>query len=192
MDNPNSEARERVLEAAERLFSERGYAAITIKDIAQAAGIHHASLYHHSPGGKEELFVEVTERNLIRHQQGIEAAISAGGDDLRTQLQGVAAWLLAQPPMDFIRMIHSDWPAINPAAAERLSDLAFASLFMPIVHILVQAEARGDIEHHDFGNIGGAIFSSLEALHTIPKEHLEKPLLMMATELIDVFIRGLR
>jgi AcrR family transcriptional regulator len=38
-----SEARERVLAAAERLFAERGYAAVTLRDIAAAVGIRHAS-----------------------------------------------------------------------------------------------------------------------------------------------------
>lgn len=51
-----SEAHERVLYAAERLFAECGYHTVTVKDVAKAAGIHHASLYHHAPGGKAQLF----------------------------------------------------------------------------------------------------------------------------------------
>ena len=48
-----SDAKARVLEAAETLFHTRGYKAITLRDIASAVGLNHASLYHHVPGGKE-------------------------------------------------------------------------------------------------------------------------------------------
>ncbi|NDJ52513.1 MAG: helix-turn-helix transcriptional regulator, partial [Chloroflexi bacterium] len=68
-----SEARQRVLEVAERLFSTRGYKDVRLQDIAKELGIKTASLYYHAPGGKEELFVEVIERGLARHHQGLQA-----------------------------------------------------------------------------------------------------------------------
>ncbi|MBZ0309485.1 MAG: TetR/AcrR family transcriptional regulator, partial [Anaerolineae bacterium] len=54
---------------AEHLFAERGYTAVTLRDIAEAVGLRHASLYHHVPGGKEALFIEVTERTMKRHAE---------------------------------------------------------------------------------------------------------------------------
>lgn len=188
----HSEARERVLRAAADLFAERGYAAVTIKEIAVAAGIHHASLYHHAPGGKQQLYVEVTERGLRAHQAGIEAAIKAAGDDLRAQLRGVAAWLLAHPPMDLIRMSRSDLLELAPDEAGRLEDMAFDVMFVPIVRILYEAQRRGDIGAYNFGNLAGGIFSAIEGLHLIPDEYLDVPRQQMADELIDVFIAGMR
>ena len=44
LNSPNPEARERVLSVADRLFTERGYQAVTLRDIAQEVGIRHASL----------------------------------------------------------------------------------------------------------------------------------------------------
>jgi AcrR family transcriptional regulator len=187
-----SEARERVLYAAERLFAERGYHTVTVKDVAKAAGIHHASLYHHAPGGKAQLFVEVTERALRRHQQAIAEAIGKGGADLRMQLQWIADWLVSQPPMDLIRMVHADLPAIEPVAAARLLRLAYDAILAPIELILQQAQDRGEIAHPNLGNIAGAIFSAVEGLHTLPDEHLAVPRRVMADELIDIFIAGLR
>ncbi|GHO47851.1 helix-turn-helix domain-containing protein [Ktedonospora formicarum] len=60
----DSEAHERVLNTAERLFGERGYQVVTLRDIAHEIGIRHTSLYHHFPRGKEELFVEATTRRM--------------------------------------------------------------------------------------------------------------------------------
>ena len=51
-----SAARERVLDVAEALFAERGLARVTMREIAHAACMRHASLYHHAPGGKEQLY----------------------------------------------------------------------------------------------------------------------------------------
>jgi AcrR family transcriptional regulator len=47
-----------VLDAAARLFRERGYAATTLGDIAEAAGLRTASLYYHF-GSKEDLVEEI-------------------------------------------------------------------------------------------------------------------------------------
>jgi hypothetical protein len=136
--------------------------------------------------------VEVVERVMARHQQGIAEAIHSAGDDLRGQLRGIAAWLLAHPPVDLIRMAHSDAPALDPQAGENLLQLAFASLLMPIVDVLRTAQTRGEIAHPDLGNIAGALFSALEGLHTLPQAYLERPRQEMAHDIIDVFIAGLQ
>jgi AcrR family transcriptional regulator len=188
----HSAAREHVLNAAEGLFATRGYAAVTIKEIAQAAGIHHASLYHHAPGGKEQLFIEVTERTLQQHQRGIDEAIAAGAGDVRAQLRGIAAWLMDHPPLDLIRMVHSDLPAIDPAAAFRLADFAHRVVLVPIEALLRQAQARGDVGQAHLGHMAGALFSAIEGLHTLPDEFLEKPRVEIADDIIAVFLRGLK
>lgn len=63
------EARRRaVLEAAVRVFSERGYRATTMSDIAAAVGMGKASLYHYVESKEEilvELYEEVLRENVI-------------------------------------------------------------------------------------------------------------------------------
>ncbi|MGF1493629.1 MAG: TetR/AcrR family transcriptional regulator [Microcoleaceae cyanobacterium] len=186
-----SEARERVLQAAESLFMRRGYEAVTVKDIAKEAGIHHASIYHHVPGGKADLFVEVMTRHLRQHQAGIQAAIGGAGDDLEAQLRGISAWLLSQPPMDLIRLTNSDLPSIDPKSAEELENLAFFALLVPIQSVLEQAQQRGEIDHPNLGIVAGAILSSVEGLHMISEEYVQGSRQQMAEQLIEVFIRGI-
>ncbi|MBW4636544.1 MAG: TetR/AcrR family transcriptional regulator [Iphinoe sp. HA4291-MV1] len=130
---------ERLLETAERLFSERGYVAVTLRDIGTELGITHASLYYHVPGGKEELFIEVTQRALLRHRLGLEKAISQARSVLQEQLHAVALWFLSQPPVDLSRMSRSDLPALDQAEAERLTQVAYESIILPIEQIFVSA-----------------------------------------------------
>ncbi len=188
----NTEARERVLDAAERLFAQKGYAAVTLRDIAAEVGIRHTSLYHHMPGGKEEMFIEVTERHFQRHRQGLTQAISQAGPDIRTQLIVAADWLLSQPPMDLVRMVYSDMPAIDAAEATRLSEVAYASILSPIESALHQGQQRGEIAHHNLGLIAGGLVGMIESLHAVPEYALEQSRQEMAHELIDVLLNGLR
>jgi len=188
----STEARERVLDAAERLFAKRGYAAVTLRDIAAEVGIRHTSLYHHVPGGKEELFVEVTRRNLQRHRQGLTQAIAQAEPNVRSQLYAAAEWLLSQSPMDLIRFTYSDLPSIDPVHAHHLSKMTFESMILPILAVLEQAQQRGEIEHHNPGLIAGGLLGMIESLHAVPDASVERSRKIMAFTLIDAFLDGLR
>ena len=53
--------RERILDAAERLFAQRGFYGVSLRDITQSAGVDVALVGYHF-GGKHELFTAVFER----------------------------------------------------------------------------------------------------------------------------------
>lgn len=53
--------RERILDAAEALFAERGFDGASLRDIAARAGVP-VGLVHHHGGGKEELFRQTVAR----------------------------------------------------------------------------------------------------------------------------------
>jgi AcrR family transcriptional regulator len=55
--------RERILDAAEQVFAEKGLGAAPVRDIAGRVGLNPASLYNHF-AGKEELYEAVLERGL--------------------------------------------------------------------------------------------------------------------------------
>ena len=54
---------ERILDAAEALFAEQGYAGATLRDVATAVGVRTSSLYNHFPN-KESLYAAVLERGI--------------------------------------------------------------------------------------------------------------------------------
>lgn len=51
--------RARILESATELFSRSGTAAVSLREIAQHAGLTHAGLLRHFPGGKDQLVLDV-------------------------------------------------------------------------------------------------------------------------------------
>lgn len=63
----NSATRDRILEAAAELYRRQGMPATGIKQISAAAEAPYGSIYHHFPGGKEAISVEVIRREGLRY-----------------------------------------------------------------------------------------------------------------------------
>src|SRR5215468_10863238 len=55
------ETRNRILDAAERIFEKRGVSRTSLQDIAEAAGVTRGAIYWHFKG-KDELFAAMMER----------------------------------------------------------------------------------------------------------------------------------
>ncbi len=185
-------AYERVMDTAEKLFARKGYHAVTLRDIAAEIGIHHTTVYHHVPGGKEQLYIDVVERNLAHHRQGLTGAIAGAPSDARSQLCAAADWLLSQPPMDLVRLVYSDLPSIDPEQAERLLRNAFETMLLPIEEILRVAREQGVIEYEDLVLAAGTFIGMIESLYAVPRRPSMKSKQAMAYEMVDILLNGLR
>jgi TetR/AcrR family transcriptional regulator, cholesterol catabolism regulator len=186
---PSPDARNRVLDAAERLFTSKGFDSVTLRDVSLPLGLTHSALYYHFPGGKEELFAEVMERNIKRHGEGLAAAMVVG--ELRAKLRGAASWLLSQPPMDLIRMAESDFAALPPPAARRLSDLVYELILLRIQRAIEEAHSAGEVGECKPGLLAGALFGMVENLFSVPVEIVGRERYEMACDLIDVILKGI-
>ncbi|MEZ4669156.1 MAG: TetR/AcrR family transcriptional regulator [Anaerolineae bacterium] len=185
-------SRERVLQTAEQLFSERGYAAVTLRDIASALNIKQASLYYHAPGGKEELFVEVTERALERHRAGLNNIMQQADGNLRSQLRAAARWLLSQPVMNYGRMLQSDLRAISEMQAERLRASAYFALIAPLQTVFESNLPSDSAASSRAGHLAGAFLSMIEGIQNLPEHFSAEPRAAMADFLIDTWVDGLQ
>jgi AcrR family transcriptional regulator len=95
--------REAILEAAHRLFSERGYRGASIDDIAETAGYSKGAVYSNW-AGKDALFLELLERQSTRSGETERIDTSATG------------WALATLDF-FVEAVHK--PETRDALAER-------------------------------------------------------------------------
>jgi len=79
--DPSAQTRKRVLDTAERLFGERGVAAVSLRDINRAAGISQGVLHYHF-GGRDALVEAILERSLPaindERRRMYEALVAAG------------------------------------------------------------------------------------------------------------------
>ncbi|MBC8098664.1 MAG: TetR/AcrR family transcriptional regulator [Armatimonadetes bacterium] len=189
-DLPNNETRQRLLDAAELLFIKRGYASVKLRDIAEAVGLHHASLYYYAPGGKEQLFVEVMQRSLNRHREGMTQAAAQAGRDLHAQVYAIAAWLAQQPPLDLQRMAHADLREIDPAQAEALMMLAFDALRLPLAEVLHQANAAGSATVANPELAAIAFVQLMQSVHNIPELATPEARQAVGYEMADMLLNG--
>lgn len=77
--------RDRIVQAASTLFAQRGYYAVSISDVAQAAGVVKSAIYHHFDS-KEELYVAVLQETARQCREALEA--SAQGRTWQARLRG--------------------------------------------------------------------------------------------------------
>lgn len=187
---PQNETRDRILDTAESLFASRGYSAVKLRDIAQAVGMRHASLYYYVPGGKEALYMEVMQRNLERHRTGMAQAIAAAGEDVRAQVHAVAQWLVSQPLIDLARMQQADFPALDPQNAQTLNRLAIASLTLPLIDALQRATKAGQISVDDPELAAMALVTLMQSVHHIPGEHVPDGVAPLGRELAEMLLYG--
>jgi AcrR family transcriptional regulator len=88
------ETRDRVLDAAERLFLTRGYTRVTVEDIAGKAGYTRGAVYS-SFAGKDEIFVALIEARFERQLESAWESLSASLPD-EDRLSALGRWMAAQ------------------------------------------------------------------------------------------------
>jgi len=98
----SGQGRARIMREARALFTATGYAAVSMQQIADAAAVNKATLYHHFRD-KEDLFVAIMGEEFAALHDRIAAAVAAGGG-LRLQLRRVATTVFTASPSDFGRL----------------------------------------------------------------------------------------
>jgi AcrR family transcriptional regulator len=83
--------RQRVLDAAVAVFSEKAFLDATMDDIARAGGVTRATVYAHFPGGKSDM-VQALVARVYESIDEAYAGLAGSGDWTRT---GLRAWIEA-------------------------------------------------------------------------------------------------
>jgi TetR/AcrR family transcriptional regulator, regulator of autoinduction and epiphytic fitness len=139
-------SREAIVEAAERLFLERGFGSVTMDELAEAAGVARRTLYNQF-ASKEEIFREM----LLRVSAQLETAFPPGVEtqgDVEDVLRLVARMILElhkNPEyLGFLRMVVADSRQFPWIAEE------FAAVMEPqterLVRYLVHLTAMGILD----------------------------------------------
>jgi TetR/AcrR family transcriptional repressor of lmrAB and yxaGH operons len=89
-----------LIRATADLLQRHGYGATGLDEILEAASATNGSLYHHFPGGKEELAVAAIRASGARVEADLRARLAGGtdlGEALETWIDGLARGLEADP-----------------------------------------------------------------------------------------------
>lgn len=155
-----SESRERVLDAAEKLFMEHGYDRVSMRDIAALLGVRQAALYYHAPEGKSQLFMMVVERNMERQRKGLESVIEAAPHELHAQLTAISLWLVDHMPIDMIGMLRSDAAQTGDNGAQLFAHVS-RSIMAPILRVVMEAQERGEVRDMEPTALAGMLIANM-------------------------------
>lgn len=148
------ETRNLLISVARALFAERGYAATSIDEVIQRAGVAKGALYHHFTG-KEALFRAVYDAVLTDAASGVMAAALAEQEPWAAARAGLSAFLDACLDPAFRRVVVLD-----------------------SVSVLHQQAWEGGIEHIELPMLR-AVLSPLVATNALPGVAVE-PLVHVA------------
>ena len=100
-----------LVDVAERLFTERGYAATSLDAIVKRARVTKGALYHHF-SGKQAIFEAAFERVESRATTGIAKATEGHKDPWEKAQAGLRAFLTAVQEPAYRQIVISDGPSV--------------------------------------------------------------------------------
>ncbi|HET7094317.1 MAG TPA: TetR/AcrR family transcriptional regulator [Thermomicrobiales bacterium] len=186
----NVSGRERILREARALFTAHGYASVSMQQIADAAGVNKATLYHHFRD-KEDLFVAVIAAEFERERAGIAGALAAGGD-LRDRLEQVAAHLFASHQSDFGRLLADLREQVSEPRREVLRAQC-APPWAQLREAIAQATAAGETRPFDPELVAQLFFAMVGSQSWWTKFGSDRPApdARLAATLADILIAGI-
>lgn len=134
------------VDAAERVFAQNGYAAASMRDVAEAAGLSIAGLYYYLPSKEHALFL-VCERAFSELSKALDGATNAAGthaDRLHAFVRGHIEFFVRAPHA--YRVLLHDLDALQGEHRMRILELrrAYFARAADLV-IALQQEHRSTI-----------------------------------------------
>ncbi|OGO39999.1 MAG: hypothetical protein A2Z03_09115 [Chloroflexi bacterium RBG_16_56_8] len=137
--------RESIVEVSARLFSQKGYKGVSIRDIAQACGVTNAALYYHFKN-KEDLYLAVLRHNHGKVMHSVAEAVDASRD-LPSRLKALVlryAQAMCGQRQSF-QAVRRDLSNIDNARAGKLFGEIRAGFMRPIQQVIETGQADGQI-----------------------------------------------
>lgn len=165
----SASTRRALVDVAEELFTEHGYAATSLDAIVAGADVTKGALYHHY-SGKQALFEAVFERVESAGAQSIQDALTGDQDPWDKALAGLRAFLEVVRQPSYSRIVIQDGPSV--LGYERFREQEERSTFAYVLDIVRAVLGSGDWElgdemEHTFARIFfGALSSSGASVST--------------------------
>lgn len=184
--------RRTVLEAAAKLFAQRGFGGTNLQDIADALGISRPALYYYFKSKDDILASLVEEVTVFSGHQATELAAKADfnpSETLRQMVFNHAKWLL-EHPVEF-RVVDRTENDL-PAATRRTHDKAKRALLDNFTRTIARGIELGHFRPVDAAIAAFSIIGmcSWTAWWFVPEGRV--PLAEIAQSMADLAVNGLR
>jgi AcrR family transcriptional regulator len=121
--------RERLLDAARRVFASNGFHGASVEEIASAAGFSTGALYSNFDG-KEDLFLALMEREIDEHARVIADGVAKRSSVAERAAGGARAWMtMIEREPELLLLFMEFWaygvrdPHVRPKVAARFAQV---------------------------------------------------------------------
>lgn len=180
-----------ILEVAARLFSEKGYSGVSIRDIAQNCGMTNAALYYHFKN-KDDLYLAVLRSG---HEKSMEsfAQLSELKGDLRAHLKNLVSCYVEvmQEQRQTFHNMRRDIKNIDDARAGKVFSEIRNEFMRPIVQVIQAGQATDQIVKGDANLFARLLFGMI--IGSMFEGKLKQNLQMKSNDidlLVNVFLDG--
>ncbi|GAA2735118.1 TetR/AcrR family transcriptional regulator [Actinocorallia aurantiaca] len=179
-----TDTRAQLMDAFSDQLSTVGYPGISLVGVARTAGIQKPSIYHHFPGGKEELYTAVANRFIDASHARITDALATGTtfEERLTALVRAAAEHTGTT-ISFEQRIYDALDLVSSSTKDRISRRYVEALLTPVVVLFTEAVREGRVTG-DPEFLMNAFLHLARAVDLTPDDS--------ATQIVDLFLNGAR
>ncbi len=146
VDNAPPSMREKILHETTRLFVERGYDGVSIREIAEACNITKAALYYHFVD-KERLLIEILETGLDTFHQLLEDALQ-NYPDAQSRIRAFVVSLFTRLPPEnraVIRLATQEMGKLQPEIRAQFSRHYREKFLQPLMEIFTDGQRNDEV-----------------------------------------------
>lgn len=185
--------KQRILENAEELFTERGYRAVSIRDIARASEMTNAALYYYF-SNKEALFEAVMEQHAMRLKANMQQAgeKSASNREKVIAILGEYARMAADRRSPFF-LSHRESGSMGRSHFKESYGRLIQVILQPLEQILHLATESGELRalppgHSPAALLVGMLHGHVQYLKAYQEKNLSDGDIGL---IVDIFWKGL-
>lgn len=185
-------SRTTILNAAERLFVEKGYHAISMREIADAVGMTKAALYYHFRD-KEQLFMAILEGVLSELSALIEACRRTESSH-RGQIEAIVRQIMLLPSerRASLRLASQELGNLDAATRRSFIEQYHAQFIGRITGILAAGMACGEFRALDPGIATWTLLGMMYPYFHVTPVTGAVPTESLIQQLLSIFFDGLQ
>lgn len=192
---PKTSTRERVLQAADRLWSERGVRGVSLEDIARDAAITKPTLYYYF-SNKAGLFTEVVCSVLEQHGAGLRTATRAASADppdgalSRKRLVAAAAYLI-RAQCSAPRLLREAGVPLTTDQQSQTRSAFFRHFFSPLQQVLDDGVRAGELRSIDTAFAAQALLNLIDPWTAREARPGGRNAEQLATDIVALVVDGI-
>lgn len=183
--------RSRIMLEAARLFTRKGFAATSVREIVEAAGVTKPTLYYYFKS-KDHLFLSIMDFAIASYLQTLDVGIAAPGD-ARARVKAFLCSIhdLLANNVDILRFVHAAFYGPEESTPRYDLQATHEQLHAKLGQLLDGLVAEGALDPADVPALATLVHGLIEAIQCqLMKLYIPSPTLEHVLHCVDILLDG--